>query len=95
LSCSDFSQFGFAAVIHPAASIDSLGRRTPTLSRVSRRLHLALAKRPELRREIESRADANLNVIREFVRGIVVVENKDPVREYFTDFPKRVPLYKY
>ncbi|KAJ6611633.1 hypothetical protein B0H10DRAFT_2223919 [Mycena sp. CBHHK59/15] len=71
--------FGLAAIIHPATSIDSLGRRTPTLSRVSRRLHLALAKHPELRREIEARADANLNVIREFVRGIVVVENKDPV----------------
>ncbi|KAJ7300453.1 hypothetical protein DFH08DRAFT_908521 [Mycena albidolilacea] len=87
--------FGFAAVIHPAASLDSLGRRTPTLTRVSRRLHLALAKRPELRSEIQARADANLSVIREFVRGIVVVDNKDAVREFFTEFPQRVSLYDY
>ncbi|KAJ7445562.1 hypothetical protein B0H11DRAFT_2249452 [Mycena galericulata] len=87
--------FGFGAIIHPAASLESLGRRTPTLSRVSGRLHLALAKRPELRSEIEARGPANLNVVREFVRGLVVPENKDPVREYFTDFHLRLPVYKY
>ncbi|KAJ7790074.1 hypothetical protein B0H14DRAFT_3161604 [Mycena olivaceomarginata] len=87
--------FGLAAIIHPGASLDSLGRRTPTLSRVSKRIHLALANRPELRSEIEARADANLDVIREFLRGIVVAKNKDPVREYLTDFLRHVSLYEY
>jgi hypothetical protein len=84
-----------AAVIHPAVSISSLGRRALTLSRVSKRLHIALQKRPELRREIEARADANLKVIHDFVSGMVVAENKDPVCRYLTAFPSRVPPYKY
>ncbi|KAJ7440484.1 hypothetical protein B0H11DRAFT_2099199 [Mycena galericulata] len=87
--------FGLAAVIHPAASVDSFGRRAVNISRVCKRLHLALEKRPELRREIEARADGNLNVIREVVSGMVVAENKDAVRKYFTDFLSRVPPYKY
>ncbi|KAJ6620624.1 hypothetical protein B0H10DRAFT_1945921 [Mycena sp. CBHHK59/15] len=87
-SYSNFLQFGFAAVIHPSTSIASLGRRTPTLSHVSQRLHLALANHPDLRREIEGRADANLHILREFMRSIVVAENKDAVREYITDFPQ-------
>ncbi|KAJ7859614.1 hypothetical protein B0H14DRAFT_3135099 [Mycena olivaceomarginata] len=89
------AQFGLAAIIHPGASLDSLGRRTPTLSRVSKRIHRALANCPELPSEIKARADANLDVIREFLRGIVVAENKDPVREYLTDFLRHVSLYEY
>ncbi|KAJ7076237.1 hypothetical protein B0H15DRAFT_805688 [Mycena belliarum] len=93
---SNFVQvFGLAAIIHPAVSIDSLSSRKLDLVRISKRLHVALQKRPELRREIEARADGNLNVIREFVAGLVGVDNKEPMRKYFTDFPSHVPLYNY
>ncbi|KAJ7489505.1 hypothetical protein FB451DRAFT_1167172 [Mycena latifolia] len=69
--------FGFAAVIHPTASIDSLGCRILTLSHISRRLHLALAKCPKLHHEIKARANANLNVIHKFLHGIIIVESKE------------------
>ncbi|KAJ7734512.1 hypothetical protein DFH07DRAFT_967634 [Mycena maculata] len=87
--------FGFAAIIHPAASLDSLGRPTAALSRISARLHLGLNKRPDLCREIEARAAGNLNVIRELLRGLVVIDDKDAVREYLTDYRERVTFYRY
>ncbi|KAJ7738589.1 hypothetical protein B0H16DRAFT_1570151 [Mycena metata] len=87
--------FGLAAIIHPAASFHLFSQKAVTLTRVCKRLHLALIQRPELRREIQARADMNLNVLREFVAGMVVAEQKDSVRKYFTDLTTRVPLYNY
>ncbi|KAJ7191914.1 hypothetical protein B0H12DRAFT_1226967 [Mycena haematopus] len=82
--------FGLSAIIHPAASMDTLGRHTPSLSLVSQRLHNALEDRADLRLEIKARAAGNLQVILELVRGIVVREDKDDVREYFHDFAERM-----
>jgi hypothetical protein len=95
LSRSQFLQFGLAAIIHPATSLDSLGRRTVSLTRMGRRLHVALSQRPELRCEIEARADGNLKVIRELLRGMVVGADKDAVWEYFEDLIQRVTFYSY
>ncbi|KAJ7232469.1 hypothetical protein B0H12DRAFT_1076840 [Mycena haematopus] len=63
--------FGLSAIIHPAASMDTLGRHTPSLSLVSQRLHNALEDRADLRLEIKARAAGNLEVILELLAAVV------------------------
>ncbi|KAJ7082456.1 hypothetical protein B0H15DRAFT_952540 [Mycena belliarum] len=81
-----YRAFGLPAVIHPSTSLETLGRHTPTLSRVGARLESVLDQRPDLRAAITARAASQTAVLRDFLRALAVPEAKDPVREFITDF---------
>ncbi|KAJ7716071.1 hypothetical protein B0H16DRAFT_1476970 [Mycena metata] len=77
--CANWAQFGVAALIHLATSLDNLGRGAPALSRISIRLQHALKQRPQLCKLIEARQEANVTVLGDFLRGKVDGEEKDNV----------------
>ncbi|KAJ7843506.1 hypothetical protein B0H14DRAFT_2585649 [Mycena olivaceomarginata] len=66
-----------------------------TLTRACNQIcNLVQVERLDLRQEIQARAEANVEIVRDLVASMVVAEDKKHMHAYFTKFPTDFPLYK-